>query len=199
MRPTEEEYREALEIWKENNSDKEYRDIPFNTIVKVNRKRVNIGQRVYMIEETNFSEIDERYESPTDAFVQQLDIASKEIFKEMQKDIFLLSNAITSRRVSQTTENEQVEWIKELYIDLINKINMGYGEEQFILEIANMCVCLKNEFLLNESEIQFIKDKAINYYKMMRQFQSSNVELEIDVNKQLIRKKDYGLENDKKF
>ena len=62
-----------------------------------------------------------------------------------------------------------------------------------------MSVCLKNEFLLNESEIQFIKDKAINYYKMMRQFQSSNVELEIDVNKQLIRKKDYGLENDKKF
>ena len=45
-RVTEEEYREALEIWKENNPDKEYRDIPFKAVVEIDGKRINIGTRI---------------------------------------------------------------------------------------------------------------------------------------------------------
>ena len=46
MSATEEEYREALEIWKENNPDKEYRDIPFKAVVEIDGKRINIGTRI---------------------------------------------------------------------------------------------------------------------------------------------------------
>ena len=45
-RVTEEEYREALEIWKKENPDKEYRDIPFKAAVVVNGKKIRIGARI---------------------------------------------------------------------------------------------------------------------------------------------------------
>ena len=45
-RVTEEEYREALEIWKKNNPDKEYREIPRKAIVEVNGKEIRIGARI---------------------------------------------------------------------------------------------------------------------------------------------------------
>ena len=45
-RVTEEEYREALEIWKKENSDKEYKDISSNTVVEINGKQIKIGKRI---------------------------------------------------------------------------------------------------------------------------------------------------------
>ena len=45
-RVTEEEYREALEIWKKENPDKEYRDISQKTVVEVNGKQIRIGMRI---------------------------------------------------------------------------------------------------------------------------------------------------------
>ena len=46
MRVTEEEYREALEVWKKENPDKEYKDISQKAVVEVNGKQVNIGRRI---------------------------------------------------------------------------------------------------------------------------------------------------------
>ena len=46
MRVTEEEYREALEIWKKENPNKEYNDIPRHAVVYVNGKLVKIGVRI---------------------------------------------------------------------------------------------------------------------------------------------------------
>ena len=43
---TEEEYREALEIWKRENPDKEYKDISQKTVVEVNGKQIRIGMRI---------------------------------------------------------------------------------------------------------------------------------------------------------
>ena len=43
---TEEEYREALEIWKKENPDKEYKDISSNTVVEINGKQIKIGKRI---------------------------------------------------------------------------------------------------------------------------------------------------------
>lgn len=45
-RPSEEEYQKALEIWEENNPDKEYRDIPSKIIIEVNGKTINLGGRI---------------------------------------------------------------------------------------------------------------------------------------------------------
>ena len=46
MRATEEEYREALEKWKKENPDKEYKDIPSRATVVVNGKKIRIGARI---------------------------------------------------------------------------------------------------------------------------------------------------------
>ena len=45
-RTSEQEYREALEIWKKENPGKEYRDIPSKAVVKVNGKEIRIGVRI---------------------------------------------------------------------------------------------------------------------------------------------------------
>ena len=46
MRATEEEYREALEIWKRENPDKEYKDVSSNAVVEINGKQIKIGKRI---------------------------------------------------------------------------------------------------------------------------------------------------------
>ena len=57
-RVTEEEYREALEIWKKNNPDKEYREIPRKAIVEVNGKEIRIGARISTMK-LNLDKLDE--------------------------------------------------------------------------------------------------------------------------------------------
>ena len=44
MKVTEEEYREALEIWKKENPDKEYRDILQRVVVEVNGKQIKLNK-----------------------------------------------------------------------------------------------------------------------------------------------------------
>jgi|GEM_PF-2007936 len=58
MKVTEEEYREALEIWKKENPDKEYRDILQRVVVEVNGKQIKLGARINTMKR-NLDKLDE--------------------------------------------------------------------------------------------------------------------------------------------
>ena len=220
-RPTEEEYRLALEKWKKEHPNKKYTDIPQSTVVEINGKSIYIGRRVDKIkkgkiklpqdqkkyweekclfgmtdqgEKNNSSWSEEKYVKQMEVILEQLGLDSKEILKEMDKDIISLEEAIANQTFSQIDEKKQPEWIKELYIGLIKRIKVECSEEQFITEVANMCIDLKKEFLLSELEIQFIKEKAIRYFKLMKQYQILEVGLEINEREKRSKIRRYNLD-----
>ncbi len=43
------EYQLALEKWKSENPDKEYKDISQRTVVEINGKRINLGDKINLI------------------------------------------------------------------------------------------------------------------------------------------------------
>lgn len=140
---TEEEYREALEIWKRENPNKEYREISYKTVVEVNGKRIHIGKRIDNMKRNldKFDEESRRYweskgvlegkKVTEEEYREALEIWKRENPDKEYKDIS--QKTVIEVNGKQIRIGARINTMK-LYLDQLNEDVRKYWESKGVLE-----------------------------------------------------------------
>ena len=140
---TEEEYREALEIWKRENPNKEYREISYKTVVEVNGKRIHIGKRIDNMKRNldKFDEESRRYweskgvlegkKVTEEEYREALEIWKRENPDKEYKDIS--QKTVVEVNGKQIRIGARINTMK-LYLDQLNEDVRKYWESKGVLE-----------------------------------------------------------------
>ena len=147
-RPSEEEYQKALEIWEENNPDKECRNITRNTVVEVNGKMINLGLRINSIKSGHV----------------KLSMEDRNFWQ--QKGI-LDSKQITEEEYRLALEKWKIENPDKEYRDIPSKIIIEVNGKTINLggRITRM---KKNPDILTEEEKKYWKERGVLEAKYLK-------------------------------